>query len=54
MDNLLQIKDLYANAGNKQILKGLNLTINKGERHVLTGHNGAGKSTIANCVFNNP
>lgn len=27
MDNLLQIKDLYANAGNKQILKGLNLTI---------------------------
>ena len=31
MDNLLQIKDLYANAGNKQILKGLNLTINKGE-----------------------
>ena len=54
MDNLLQIKDLYANAGNKQILKGLNLTINKGEIHVIMGPNGAGKSTLANCIFNNP
>lgn len=54
MDNLLQIKDLYANVGNKQILKGLNLTINKGEIHVIMGPNGAGKSTLANCIFNNP
>lgn len=54
MKELLQIKDLYVNAGNKQILKGLNLTINKGEVHVIMGPNGAGKSTLANCIFNNP
>ena len=54
MKELLQIKDLYVNAGKKQILKGLNLTINKGEVHVIMGPNGAGKSTLANCIFNNP
>ncbi len=54
MKELLQIKDLYVNAGKKQILKGLNLIINKGEVHVIMGPNGAGKSTLANCIFNNP
>ena len=54
MKELLQIKDLYVNAGKKQILKGLNLTINKGEVHVIMGPIGAGKSTLANCIFNNP
>ena len=51
---LLNIKDLYANAGEKEILKGLNLKINKGEVHVIMGPNGAGKSTLANIIFNNP
>jgi len=54
MKNLLQINNLYANVGDKQILKGLNLNINKGEIHVIMGPNGAGKSTLANCIFNNP
>lgn len=54
MDKLLEIKDLYANAGEKEILKGLNLNINKGEIHVIMGPNGAGKSTLANVIFNNP
>ncbi len=54
MNTLLEIKDLYANAGNKEILKGLNLKINKGEVHVIMGPNGAGKSTLANVIFNNP
>ena len=51
---LLNIKDVYAQAGEKEILKGLNLKINKGEVHVIMGPNGAGKSTLANIIFNNP
>lgn len=51
---LLKIKNLYVNAGEKEILKGLNLSINKGEVHVIMGPNGAGKSTLANIILNNP
>lgn len=51
---LLDIQDLYVNAGEKEILKGLNLKINKGETHVIMGPNGAGKSTLANIILNNP
>jgi len=54
MSKLLEIKNLYSNAGEKEILKGLNLNINKGEVHVIMGPNGAGKSTLANVIFNNP
>ena len=43
MDKLLEIKDLHATAGEKEILKGLNITVNKGEIHVIMGPNGAGK-----------
>ena len=51
---LLSIKDLYVNVGEKEIIKGLNLMINKGETHVIMGPNGAGKSTLANIILNNP
>ena len=51
---LLSIKDLHAKVNDKEILKGLNLDINKGEIHVIMGPNGAGKSTLANVIFNNP
>lgn len=51
--SLLEIKDLHTNAGEKEILKGLNLTINKGEIHVIMGPNGAGKSTLANTILGN-
>ena len=54
MTEILNIKDLHANAVDKEILKGLNLKINAGEVHVIMGPNGAGKSTLANVIFNNP
>jgi len=54
MVKLLEIKNLHANAGDKEILKGLNLEINAGEVHVIMGPNGAGKSTLANVIFNSP
>ncbi len=53
-EKLLQIKNLYVNADKKEILKGINLTINKGEIHVIMGPNGSGKTTTANAILNNP
>ena len=54
MNKLLEIHDLYVNAGEKEILKGINLEIKPGEIHVIMGPNGSGKSTTANAIFNNP
>ena len=51
---MLEIKDLHVSVLDKEILKGLNLEINKGEIHVIMGPNGAGKSTLANVILNNP
>ncbi len=44
---LLEIKNLHAGVGEKEIIKGLNLTINKGEVHAIMGLNGAGKSSLS-------
>ena len=52
--SLLEIKDLYVNVEEKEILKGIDLKINKGEVHVIMGPNGSGKSTTANAILNNP
>ncbi|MGH2855907.1 MAG: Fe-S cluster assembly ATPase SufC [Solirubrobacteraceae bacterium] len=50
----LEIRNLYVNAGDKQILRGLDLTVTQGEIHALMGPNGSGKSTLANAVMGHP
>ena len=53
-EKLLEIKDLHVNAEEKEILKGIDLKVNKGEIHVIMGPNGSGKTTTANAILNNP
>jgi Fe-S cluster assembly ATP-binding protein len=50
----LEIKNLHVAVGDKQILKGLDLTVHPGEIHALMGPNGSGKSTLANAVMGHP
>ena len=47
---MIEIKNVYANIEGKEILKGLNLTVNSGEVHAIMGPNGAGKSTLASIL----
>ena len=51
---MLEIKNLHAKVGDKEILKGVSLTIRDGEIHALMGTNGAGKSTLSNVIVGNP
>jgi Fe-S cluster assembly ATP-binding protein len=51
---LLEIRGLRASAGDKEILKGIDLTVNAGEIHAVMGPNGSGKSTLAQVLAGHP
>ncbi len=52
--SMLEISNLTATAGDKDILKGINLTVNAGEVHAIMGPNGSGKSTLAQVLAGHP
>jgi Fe-S cluster assembly ATP-binding protein len=52
--SFLEVKNLHSSIDGKQILKGLNLSISKGEVHAIMGPNGSGKSTLANAIMGHP
>jgi Fe-S cluster assembly ATP-binding protein len=54
MTATLEIKNLHVSVDDKEILKGVDLSVNKGEVHALMGPNGTGKSTLANALMGHP
>ncbi|MBP7856729.1 MAG: Fe-S cluster assembly ATPase SufC [Prevotella sp.] len=51
---MLEVKNLHAEINGKEILKGINLTVNDGEIHAIMGPNGSGKSTLSAVLTGNP
>ena len=53
-NQLLEVKNLHVSVEDEEILHGIDLTVNRGETHVLMGPNGAGKSTLGYALVGNP
>lgn len=53
-DLILDIRNLHVSVEGKEIIKGINLTINSGEIHAIMGRNGSGKSTLAHVLMGHP